>query len=158
MAVSYILAVLVSVLVSITVASAICLLLLGNQKSTPRTSPLLVWLQRGYESVLSQTIQRGRIGFIILLGLTVVSLAILPSLNKSLLPSFKERNLLIHTFRKHRCHKADDCPADDNRQNPAIPIHGRTFAAPRWRPQDINPIDRWGIGEQRQIQRYADQV
>jgi CzcA family heavy metal efflux pump len=95
LAISYISAVLASILVTLTVTPALCLILLRNQKGERRASPLLVWLQRGYESVLGGTIQRGRIAFIALLLLTIASLVVLPSLNQELLPSFKERNVLI---------------------------------------------------------------
>ncbi|HSA99195.1 MAG TPA: efflux RND transporter permease subunit, partial [Anaerolineales bacterium] len=47
LAVSYILAVLASVLVTLTVTPALCLLLLRNHKGERRASPLLGWLQRG---------------------------------------------------------------------------------------------------------------
>lgn len=96
LAISYISAVLASVLVTLTVTPAFCVILLRNQKGERRASPLLVWLQRGYESMLGGTIQRGRIAFIALLLLTIASLVVLPSLNQALLPSFKERNVLIH--------------------------------------------------------------
>src|SRR5690349_5766212 len=43
-AISYILAVLVSVLVTLAVTPALCLIFLTNQKSERRTSPLLAWL------------------------------------------------------------------------------------------------------------------
>ncbi|HLO30160.1 MAG TPA: efflux RND transporter permease subunit [Anaerolineales bacterium] len=96
LALSYVLAVLASMLVTLTVTPALCLIVLGEQKVERRASPLVLWLQRGYESVLSQMVQRGRIAFIVLLVLTLVSLAALPSLKQTLLPSFKERDLLIH--------------------------------------------------------------
>lgn len=96
LAISYLLAVLASLLVALTVTPALCLVFLGNQKGERRASPFLVRLQRGYESVLAQTIRRGRIPIIVLLVLTLVSLAALPSLHQTLLPSFKEWNLLIH--------------------------------------------------------------
>ena len=96
LAISYILAVLVSVLVTLTVTPALCVVLLRNQKGERHASPLLVQLQRGYESMLGKTIQGGRIAFIALLLLTIVSLGLLPSLNQSPLPAFKERNILIH--------------------------------------------------------------
>ena len=95
-AISYILAVLVSVLVTLTVTPALSLIFLANQKSEPRVSPLLAWLQRGYESALSGSIQRGRLAFIVLLVLTIASLVALPAMDQTLLPTFRERNLLIN--------------------------------------------------------------
>jgi CzcA family heavy metal efflux pump len=94
-AISYILAVLISLLVTLTVTPALCLIFLSNQKSEPRVSPLLAWLQRGYESALSGSLQRGRLAIIVLLILTIASFVALPSMNQALLPSFKERDILI---------------------------------------------------------------
>ena len=82
-AISYILAVLISLLVTLTVTPALCLIFLANQKSEQRVSPLLAWLQRGYESVLSGSLQRGRLAFIVLLILTIASLVALPSMNQA---------------------------------------------------------------------------
>jgi Cu/Ag efflux pump CusA len=95
-AISYILAVLVSVLVTLTVTPALCFIFLTNQKSERRTSPLLAWLQRGYESALSGSIERGRLAFVVLLILTIASLVALPAMKQTLLPAFRERNLLVH--------------------------------------------------------------
>lgn len=96
LAISYLLAVLASLLVTLTVTPALGLVLLAKRKSENRVSPLLAWMQHGYQAVLSRTIQRGRVAFIGLLVLTILSLVALPSLKQSILPSFKERNLLIH--------------------------------------------------------------
>src|SRR6185436_14073412 len=53
-------------------------------------------LQRGYERGLARIIQRPRSMLVAVAILTVVGLAAVPFLNQSLLPSFKERNLLVH--------------------------------------------------------------
>src|SRR5207253_9962210 len=72
------------------------LLLLAKAPVERRTSPLVGWLQRGYERRLARIIQRPRLMLAAVGVLTVIGLAIVPFLNQSLLPSFKERNLLIH--------------------------------------------------------------
>lgn len=96
LAISYGLAVLASLAVTLTVTPALSLILLANQKGEHRVSPLLAWMQRGYASALARMLPGGRIAFLGLLVLTVLSLVALPSLKQSLLPSFQERNLLIH--------------------------------------------------------------
>jgi len=65
----------------------------------PRVSPLSGRIQSSYERVLARTIQRPRLVFFVVSIVSIIVLAslfILPSLNQSLLPSFKERDLLIH--------------------------------------------------------------
>jgi CzcA family heavy metal efflux pump len=96
LALSYLLALLASMLVALTLTPALCLLLLANAPVERHTSPLVGWLQRGYERGLARIIQRPRSMLAAVAVLTVVGLAIVPFLNQSLLPSFKERNLLIH--------------------------------------------------------------
>src|SRR6185295_4440528 len=70
--------------------------LLSKAPAERRTSPLVGWLQRSYERGLARIIERPRLMLAAVAVLTVVGLAIVPFLNQSLLPSFKERNLLIH--------------------------------------------------------------
>jgi len=96
LALSYVLAVLAAMLVALTLTPALCLLLLSDAPVERHTSPLVGWLQRGYERGLAPMIERPRLMVVAVAVLTVVGLATLPFLNQSLLPSFKERNLLIH--------------------------------------------------------------
>jgi CzcA family heavy metal efflux pump len=96
LALSYVLAVLAAMLVALTLTPALCLLLLLKAPVEHHTSPLVGWLQRGYERGVAPIIQRPRLMAVAVAVLTVVGLATLPFLNLSLLPSFKERNLLIH--------------------------------------------------------------
>jgi len=95
LAISYGLAVLASMLVALTVTPALCLILLANAPVERRTAPLAVRLQQAYETRLAGIIHRGRLAFMITGGLTLIALVILPFLNLSLLPAFKERNLQI---------------------------------------------------------------
>jgi len=96
LALSYVLALLASMLVALTLTPALCLLLLTPASVERHTSPLAGWLQRGYERGLARIIQRFRPMIAAVAVLTVVGLVVVPFLNQSLLPSFKERNLLIH--------------------------------------------------------------
>jgi CzcA family heavy metal efflux pump len=96
LAISYVLAVLAAMLVALTLTPALCLLLLSGAPVERHTSPLLGWLQRGYERGLAPIIERPRLMLAAVAILTIVGLAVVPFLNQPLLPSFKERNLLIH--------------------------------------------------------------
>jgi Cu/Ag efflux pump CusA len=96
MAIAFGLAVLAAVLVSVTLTPALALLLLGRNDADHRASPIVTGLQGLYESLLGGFVRRGRVAFAVLGVLTVVGLLLVPSLNESLLPWFKERDLLIN--------------------------------------------------------------
>ena len=96
LAISYALALLVSMAVALTVTPALSLILLRKAKLEDRESPIVPPLQRGYEWILSRIIARprrafGGVGVLVILGILT-----LPYLGQSLLPSFKERDFLMH--------------------------------------------------------------
>jgi CzcA family heavy metal efflux pump len=100
LAISYALALLASMVVALTLTPALCLLLLRNVPLERRESPLLRWLQRGYEAVLGRIIGVLRPAFlafgVLATGvLALVGLAVLPSLGTPMLPSFKEPDVVI---------------------------------------------------------------
>jgi CzcA family heavy metal efflux pump len=100
LAISYGLAVLASLLVALTVTPAMGLLLLRNAPLKQHGSPLARWLQAGYQAVLARIVQVPR-GAYVVVGLMVVAGAVVaPRLGKSLLPSFKERDFLMHWVTK----------------------------------------------------------
>jgi CzcA family heavy metal efflux pump len=100
LAISYGLAVLASLLVALTVTPAMGLILLRNAPLKEHGSPLARWLQSRYQAVLARIIQVPRrayatVGIIALAGVVVA-----PRLGQSLLPSFKERDFLMHWVTK----------------------------------------------------------
>ncbi len=101
LAISYGLAVLASLLVALTVTPAMGLLLLRNAPiKEQHGSPLARWLQAGYQALLARIVQVPR-GAYVAVGLMVVAGAVVwPRLGKSLLPSFKERDFLMHWVTK----------------------------------------------------------
>ena len=96
LAVSYGLAVLASMLVAWTVTPALSVTFLANAPVKHRASPFVGWLQRVYERMLARIVPRGRMAVAAVAVLTAVGFLTVRSLNRSLLPSFKERNLVIH--------------------------------------------------------------
>jgi len=95
LALSYSLSLLASMVVALTVTPALCLILL-NKATMERESPLVGWLQRGYHALLSRIIQAPRVAYFAT-GVTVLAgIAVWPLLGQSLLPSFKERDFLMH--------------------------------------------------------------
>ena len=95
LAISYALAVLASMLVALTVTPALALLLLPSAPLERRQSPLVPRLQRRYEGLLARVVRRPRPAFLAAGVAVLVGLALLPQLGQSLVPSFKERDLLI---------------------------------------------------------------
>ncbi len=96
LAISYVLAVLASMLVALTVTPALSMILLSNAPIEHRESLIIPWLQRGYTRILAKNVQRPRMVYAVMVILIVLGLAVLPLFGKqSLLPSFKEPDLLI---------------------------------------------------------------
>ena len=96
LALSYALAVLVSLLVALTVTPALALIVLRNAPIERRHSPVTRWLQDRYERVLRQIISSARPAFVTVAGISVVGVVTATQLGQSLLPDFKERDFLMH--------------------------------------------------------------
>jgi CzcA family heavy metal efflux pump len=100
LAVSYALAVLVSMLVGLTVTPALSMIFLPNGTIGRRQSPLVGWLQRGYDWVLARLVQKTRLAYavvavIIVAGVLAGGVAWRLLGQQSLLPTFKEPYLMI---------------------------------------------------------------
>jgi CzcA family heavy metal efflux pump len=93
---SYTVAVLASMVVALTVTPALALILLRKAPLERRDSPLVRWLQRGYQALLSRVIHRPRRAYAAVVVITLAGLAVAPGLGQSLFPQFKERDFLIH--------------------------------------------------------------
>jgi CzcA family heavy metal efflux pump len=96
LALAYVLAVGASLVVALTVTPALCLILLRNAPLERRESPLERWLERGYERVLSRIVHRPRRAYATVALTVAAGIAVVPFLGQSLLPSFKERDFLMH--------------------------------------------------------------
>jgi CzcA family heavy metal efflux pump len=100
LAISYGLAVLASLLVALTVTPAMGLILLRNAPLKEHGSPLARWLQSRYQALLARIVQVPR-GVYVAVGIIALAGAVVaPRLGKSLLPSFKERDFLMHWVTK----------------------------------------------------------
>ena len=96
LAFSYVLAVGASLVVALTVTPALCLMLLPRSPLEHRESPVERWLERGYERALQRIIPRPRLAYVTVVLTVGAGLAVTPFLGQSLLPSFKERDFLMH--------------------------------------------------------------
>ncbi|MCP1767286.1 efflux RND transporter permease subunit [Bradyrhizobium japonicum] len=93
---AYVLAIAASLIVAMTATPALCLILLDNARLEGRESPLVVWLRRHYPSLLERVTRTPRPAFITVGAVTLAGIAVWPLLGHSLLPSFKERDFLMH--------------------------------------------------------------
>lgn len=100
LATAYALAVLVSMVVALTVTPALSLLLLSNTAVLERESPLVRWLERGYQRFLAGVLHRPRWTYVAVGAVMAAGLAVYPFLGQTLLPSFKERDFLMHWLTK----------------------------------------------------------
>ena len=94
--VAYILAILASLAVALTVTPALGYLLLGSQ-SRPRQAPLSRWLQCRYRDLLQAVLARPRWLFAAAALLCLGVLASLPALGGRFLPELREGHFIVHT-------------------------------------------------------------
>ena len=101
LATSYALALLASMVVALTVTPAMSMIFFRKPESLRhRESPLVPPLQRAYQAILQRIVYRPKRAYVAVGLTTVMGLAALPLLGQSLLPSFKERDFLMHWLTK----------------------------------------------------------
>ena len=96
LALSYALAVLVSMVVALTVTPALSLILLSRGSLRRRESPLVRVLKLGYGTVLGRIVRRPAIAFTTVGAVLLLGLFVFPRLGQELFPGFKERDFLMH--------------------------------------------------------------
>ena len=93
--VSFVWALIASLVVALTVTPALCLTLLSDVAPGHRESPLVRGLQRGYRVVLSQTMRAPIVALLLVVAVIMAGIATLPLLGWAPLPSFKQTDLMI---------------------------------------------------------------
>ncbi len=93
---SYALAVLASLVVGLTVTPALSLMLFGGAPRGAGESPVAVALRSGYEAMLQGVVKAPRAVAGVAAVVVVAGLAMWPMLGQSLLPSLKEKALLVN--------------------------------------------------------------
>ena len=96
LALAFILAMLASMVVALTVTPALCLILLNGASIEKRESPLVPWLKRVYGGVLERVIAKPRATYASAFVVLLAGFFVWPFLGQSLLPEFKERDFLMH--------------------------------------------------------------
>jgi CzcA family heavy metal efflux pump len=98
-AAAFLLALVASMVVALTVTPALTVLLLSRARTGEGEGegavPLVGWLHRRYETGLSRVIHKPRVAYVAVGAMLVLAGATAPFLGQSLLPTFKENNLLI---------------------------------------------------------------
>ena len=97
---AYVIAALVSPLIALTVTPALVYILLRNAPIEHRQSPIIPWLHRAYGGLLAPIIRRPGVAYGAVAVAMVAGLLVLPGLKQELLPSFKERDFLMHWLLK----------------------------------------------------------
>jgi len=100
LALSYILAIIASLFVALTLTPALCLIMLPRAALREKDSPLVVWLKRGYQVILPALVKHPNWAILILICMLGVSGAIIPLLGEEFLPKFKEYDFLMHFVEK----------------------------------------------------------
>ncbi|HSF19302.1 MAG TPA: efflux RND transporter permease subunit [Vicinamibacteria bacterium] len=100
LALSYALAVTASMVVAITVTPAMSFILLRNAPLESRESPIVRFLHHRYDKVLARIVGTPRPAYVTVGVIVLAGVVVLPQLGQSLLPSFKERDFLMHWLTK----------------------------------------------------------
>jgi CzcA family heavy metal efflux pump len=93
---AYTLAIAASLVLAMTVTPALCLILLRNARLEGRESPVVGWLLRHYPPLLERVTRTPRAAYVTVGVVTLAGIGVWPLLGHSLLPSFKERDFLMH--------------------------------------------------------------
>jgi Cu/Ag efflux pump CusA len=92
---TYVLAVVVSMVVALLVTPALCLVFVANAKNGARASSFLERQQQVYRQTLGKVVPHIRPLMMVLIVAALVSVAGFAFLNRSMIPAFKDSNILI---------------------------------------------------------------
>ena len=100
LALAYVLAILASMVVALTVTPALSLMLLARAPLERQNSLLVRWLQAVYQPVVGWIIRTPRYAFAVVVFIVLLGVTVTPQLGQELLPPFKERDFLMHWLTK----------------------------------------------------------
>ncbi|MBC6700450.1 efflux RND transporter permease subunit [Hymenobacter puniceus] len=101
LAFAYVLAILASLFVALTLTPALALLLLPKAaEKKSKDAPVVAWLKRHYARVLPGLLARPKRVAWSLTGVAVVSMLLVPFFGQEFLPNFKEYDFLMHWVEK----------------------------------------------------------
>ncbi len=94
---AYILAVLASLLVAITVTPALCVSLLGDTRTVAREAPVFRWLNPRYGAAVRAFAKRPAAAVTLSVLCVLAVAALLPGLGARFLPDLREGHFIVHT-------------------------------------------------------------
>lgn len=97
---AYVIATFVSPIIALTVTPALVLILLSNAPIRDHVSPIIPRLHGWYDKMLSGTLKMPSMAYLSTVVMLVAGIYIWPLLGQELLPSFKERDFLMHWLGK----------------------------------------------------------
>ena len=97
---AYVVAALVSPLVALTVTPALVLILVSNAPVKDKISPIIPPIHRIYTRMLAPTLNKPRVAYASFGVVLFAGILIWPFMGQELLPSFKERDFLMHWLGK----------------------------------------------------------
>lgn len=100
LALSYMLAILASLVIALTVTPALALVLLRGESTRRADAPLVRLLKSAYRFVLTPLLNRWRMAIVVLVVTFGLTAAALPLLGEEFLPSFQETDFLMHWVEK----------------------------------------------------------
>jgi CzcA family heavy metal efflux pump len=100
LAITYVLAMLASLLVALTVTPALSLMLLSGTTERKHDALLVVWLKKGYRHILPWFVARPKLAGVILLMAFGATGFAWTRLGEEFLPNFQERDFLMHWVEK----------------------------------------------------------
>jgi len=96
LAVAYVLSVLASLLVALTVTPALCLMFLASGRVEEAEPPVAEWLRQRYRSVLLGVEKAPRTVIAVVALLTMAGVAVVPLFRSSFLPELREGHFILH--------------------------------------------------------------
>jgi CzcA family heavy metal efflux pump len=93
---SYALAIVISMIVMLTATPVLCAVLLSKKAARHGDSPLARWAAPRYKAALSKVVGRPAAVMVGVVIAVIAGLAVIPALDGPVIPSFKDRNLVVH--------------------------------------------------------------
>ncbi len=93
---AYILAVLASLVVALTVTPALCMALLTGRGEQAKDPPAVRWTRAGYERLLRGIARQSTLVMAAAVAFTIVGCAALPFFGESFIPELKEGHFIVH--------------------------------------------------------------
>ncbi len=100
LALAYVSAIAASLLVALTVTPALCLTLLPGDRASEREAPLAAWFEAQYLRALPRVIAQPRRAAAVVGVMLLATAVAWPFLGQEFLPSFRERDFLMHWVEK----------------------------------------------------------